>query len=386
MEAGLMAISPTADIGTNLQRLRGMRGLTQEAAAEAAGLSRAAYRNLEVGLSEPRASTLVALAKALEVSPADLLLPAPPPPRARFRSKLRLKDRPRILHDVGRALEDYAALERLVDEARPYLFADLIAPDGANRARAAAELVRERLELADDPIFDISGLLEDKVGIKVLWLEIASEGFFGLSVAEDGSGPAIVVNSWDRISVERQIFTAAHELGHLLLHRNEFNPDEVAEDVDAEREADVFGAYLLMPEPRFTKEWGEVRGLSLFDAVMKVKRIFRVSYRTVLHRLDEHGLKDVWPRFMAQAKGRLGRALTRTDEPDPLSPAARGTAATEPLRGREPFELAPSDFDPDRRMRLIRRGLDERRMSLSRAAEILGLDLRKMRDLHQSWA
>jgi predicted HTH domain antitoxin len=37
-------------------------------------------------------------------------------------------------------------------------------------------------------------------------------------------------------------------------------------------------------------------------------------------------------------------------------------------------------------MRLIRRALDERRMSLSRAAEILGLDLRKMRDLHQSWA
>ena len=381
-----MAISPTADIGANLQRLRGMRGLTQEAAAEAAGLSRAAYRNLETGLSEPRASTLVALAKALGVSPADLLLPAPPPPRARFRSKLRLKDRPRILHDVGRELDDYASLERLVDEARPYLFRNFSPPEGRVRPRKAAELVRERLQLGDDPIFDISGLLEDKVGIKVLWLEIASDGFFGLSVAEDGSGPAIVVNSWDRISVERQIFTAAHELGHLLLHRDEFNPDEVAEDIDAEREADVFAAYLLMPEPRFTKEWQEVRGLSLFDAVMKVKRIFRVSYRTVLHRLDEHGLKDVWPRFMAQAKGRLGRALTRTDEPDPLSPAARGTAAPEPLRGREPFELVPSDFDPDRRMRLIRRALDERRMSLSRAAEILGLDLRKMRDLHQSWA
>lgn len=381
-----MAISPTADIGANLQRLRGLRGLTQEAAAEAAGLSRAAYRNLEAGLSEPRASTLVALAKALGVSPADLLLPAPPPPRARFRSKLRLKDRPRILHDVGRELDDYASLERLVGEARPYLFADFIAPDGPHRARAAAELVRERLDLGDDPIFDISGLLEDKVGIKVLWLEIASEGFFGLSVAEDGSGPAIVVNSWDRISVERQIFTAAHEMGHLLLHRDEFNPDEAAEGVDAEREADVFAAYLLVPEPRFTEEWQEARGLPLFDAVMKVKRIFRVSYRTVLHRLDELGLKDVWPRFMAQAKLRLGRALTRTDEPDPLSPAARGTAAPEPLRGREPFELVPSDFDPDRRMRLIRRALDERRMSLSRAAEILGLDLRAMRDLHQSWA
>ncbi|MCZ7538188.1 MAG: ImmA/IrrE family metallo-endopeptidase [Acidimicrobiia bacterium] len=259
-------------------------------------------------------------------------------------------------------------------------------PRGADRARRSAEVVREKLELDDEPIFDISGLLEDKIGIKVLWLEMASEGFFGLSVAEDGAGPAIVVNSWDRISVERQIFTAAHELGHLLLHRDEFNPDETAEDLDAEREADVFAAHLLMPERRFQKEWQEVRGLPLFDAVMKVKRIFRVSYRTVLYRLDERGVPDVWRRFLAQARLRLGRSLTRTDEPDPLAPAARGSAAPEPLRGREPVELAPSDFRPDRRVRLVRAALEERRISLSRAAEILGLDLRKMRELHQAWA
>lgn len=382
----MVTASPTADIGANLQRLRGMRGLTQDAAAEAAGLSRAAYRNLEAGRSEPRASTLLALAKALGVAPADLLLPAPAPPRARFRSKLRLKDRPRILHDVGRELDDYDSLERLIDEERPYLFAHFQVPQGEDRARKAAERVRARLELADEPIFDISGLLEDKIGIKVLWLEIASEGFFGLSVAQDGSGPAIVVNCWDRISVERQIFTAAHELGHLLLHRDEFDPDETVEDVEAEREADTFAAYLLMPERRFINEWRAVLGLSLFEAVMKIKRIFRVSYRTVLHRLDELGIKDVWPRFMAQAKARMGRSLSRIDEPDPLAPAARGTAAPEPLRGREPYELAPSDFEPDRRKRLVRRALDERRISMSRAAEILGLDLRRMRDLNQSWA
>jgi Zn-dependent peptidase ImmA (M78 family)/DNA-binding XRE family transcriptional regulator len=381
-----MVISPAADIGANLQRLRGVRGLTQDAAAEAAGVSRAAYRNLEAGLSEPRASTLVAIAKALGVSPGDLLRPAPPLPRARFRSQRRLKDRARILYDVGRQLDDYGSLERLVNEERPYLFAQFQLPRGAGRARRSAEMVRGKLDLVDEPIFDISGLLEDKIGIKVLWLEMASEGFFGLSVAEDGSGPAIVVNCWDRISVERQIFTAAHELGHLLLHRDDFDPIEIAEDLEAEREADVFAAHLLMPEARFEKEWQEVRGLPLFDAVMKIKRIFRVSYKTVLHRLDERGVPDVWRRFMAQARSRLGRSLTRTDEPDPLASAARGSAAPEPLRGREPVELAESDFRPDRRLRLIRIALEGRRISLSRAAEILGLDLRKMRELHQSWA
>ncbi len=381
-----MSDGSTQDIGRNLQRLRGMRGLTQEAAADAARLSRAAYRNLEQGSSEPRASTLVALAKALGVTPGEILRPAPAPPKARFRSKTRLKDRLRILHDVGRELRDYSALERLVDEVRPFALAGLDVPAGEARAREAAEMVRGVLKLDDEPIFDISGLLEDRIGVKVMWLEIASDGFFGLSVAEDGTGPAIVVNTWDRISVERQIFTAAHELGHLLLHRDEFNPEETAEDPAAEREADVFAAYFLMPAQRFEKEWDEVHGLRLFDAVMKVKRIFRVSYRTVLYRLDELGVRDVWPRFMAQAKSRLGRGLTRTDEPDPLSPDARGSAAPEPLRGREPHELAPSDFDPDRRMRLIRLALEQRRISLSKAAEILGLDVPAMRDLYQAWA
>ncbi|MFZ5855086.1 MAG: hypothetical protein ACOYXS_11450 [Chloroflexota bacterium] len=41
-----------------------------------------------------------------------------------------------------------------------------------------------------------------------------------------------------------------------------------------------------------------------------MKRIFRVSYRTVLHRLEKRGIRDVWPRLMAQAKTRLGRPLT----------------------------------------------------------------------------
>ena len=36
--------------------------------------------------------------------------------------------------------------------------------------------------------------------------------------------------------------------------------------------------------------------------------------------------------------------------------------------------------------RQVRRALDEHRISLGRAAEILGLDLRKMRELNQSWA
>jgi transcriptional regulator with XRE-family HTH domain len=45
-------------IGTNLRRLRTARGVTQEDLAEAAGITRVAYRNVETGASLPRAETL----------------------------------------------------------------------------------------------------------------------------------------------------------------------------------------------------------------------------------------------------------------------------------------------------------------------------------------
>jgi hypothetical protein len=37
-----------------------------------------------------------------------------------------------------------------------------------------------------------------------------------MDTQSDG-GPAVVVNVWGRLSVERWIFTAAHELGHLMI-------------------------------------------------------------------------------------------------------------------------------------------------------------------------
>ena len=99
----------------------------------------------------------------------------------------------------------------------------------------------------------------------------------------------MVVNTWDRISVERWIFTAAHELGHLLLHPSEYRRDATELPTQAEREADAFASEFLMTERAFDAEWDATRGHSLLLRVLKIKRIFRVSYKTVLHRLVESG-------------------------------------------------------------------------------------------------
>ena len=76
-------------ISANLRRLRKARGVTQEDLAEAAGITRVAYRNLETGISQPRPETLQALARSLEVGIQDLVTPAAEPRPGRGACKSR---------------------------------------------------------------------------------------------------------------------------------------------------------------------------------------------------------------------------------------------------------------------------------------------------------
>lgn len=214
---------------------------------------------------------------------------------------------------------------------------------------------------------------------------LASEGFFGLSVGVEHGGPAVVVNTWDRISVERWIFTAAHELAHVLLHLPSFDVEK-SDEVDAEEsEADIFASYFLMPSALFAQEWEEAAGLGFFEAVFKMKRIFRVSWKTVVYRLASQpgAPKDLWARFYAGYKRRNGQGLRATEEPRGLRPD-EFTAGPAP-RGMEPEQLSPSDFVEDRLARLVRRALTEKKISVARAAEILRVDEKTMRARANSW-
>ncbi|MFT4210244.1 MAG: helix-turn-helix transcriptional regulator [Microbacterium sp.] len=69
------------ELGVRLQRARAARGISQERAAYAAGISVFTYRKLEKGESNPgtpanpRLRTLIGLCEVLGVAPADLLPP-----------------------------------------------------------------------------------------------------------------------------------------------------------------------------------------------------------------------------------------------------------------------------------------------------------------------
>jgi Zn-dependent peptidase ImmA (M78 family)/DNA-binding XRE family transcriptional regulator len=394
---GLGVIDAAQVLAANLRRHRSARGLSQQALADKAGLSRVGYRDVEAGNVAPRFDTLQRIAEALGVQVQDLLVPVRQLTHVRFRAHKRMSTRENVLADTARWLDYYTELEDLLGDHVPWKLEALAKQvqrmkPGPARARKAAELAREHLGLKrnhhEELIRDVGGLLDDH-GVKVLTADVKSEGFFGLSVAAKDAGPAVVVNVWDRISVERRIFTAVHELAHLLMHPSAYDVDK-ADEVDAEeKEADAFAGLFLMPESLFQKEWAEARGLGLVERVFKVKRIFRVSWQTVLYRVaaakKPAERRIIWQQFNLQYQRQHGRAPLRSEEPQGVSSDAFLARPPVARAADEPVRLAEEDFREDRLLRLVRLAVEQQKITMSRAAEILGCDLVAMRELAASW-
>lgn len=380
-------------IGQNLLLLRDSKGLSQRDLAQAAELSLAGYKKIESGqTSEPQYGTLKSLARALEVKTEAFFRPIPQLKSVRFRSSDQLKNRNQILIRVGRWLERYNQLEALLEEKDIYaLSANQLRPRGKNQrylwAQEQAEHIRKQIGIDPrSPIRDICGLLESQ-GIKLYNFSLANHGFFGLSVNEGEGGPAIAINTWGRISVERWIFTAAHELAHLILHPSDYQIEEKDEPEAHEHEANIFASHFLVPPKVFQEEWLQSDGIPFVDRVLKLKHMFRVSYKTVIWRLVEEEIMDkgAWSRFQADYAHRYKKTLGHDDEPEALSAKAFLASFPEARSGQEPFGLSKLDFMSSRLHSLVKRALNEGMITWLHAADILDLSLGEMRQLASEW-
>lgn len=379
-------------LSANLRRLRAAKGMSQGELAEAAQLSRVGYRNIESGASAPRVDSLLRVAVALDVPLAQLLASVRSMTAVRFRAEKKMTTRGELLIDVARWLDDYNKIEEIVGQRAKFKLAELRAKlagtnRGEPRAIKAAALAREHMGLKErDIVHNLCGLLEQH-GVKVFTPKLASEKFFGLSIAESGGGPAVVVNVWERLSVERWIFTAAHELGHLLLHLDSYDVCKTEEDLAQEKEADVFASQFLMPDALFNRQLEEARGLPLVKLVLKLKRVFRVSWKSVLCRIASQtkGSGKLWGKFRNEYRALSGRTLGKTGERDGLSAGDYRSVRPSAKVADEPEHLLKDDFVEARLSRLVRRAVESDEISIGRAAEVLGLELAAMREFVNSW-
>lgn len=359
-------------IGKNVKRIRQGQELTQAQVAKKAGIAVPTYSNIESGKGSPRVETLYKVAAAMGVRVQDLLAQVRELKAVRFRAKKKLKRRDQVLVKAACWLDDFNFLLKAENEKVKYSLSDLPSSlsdiSSAIKPRKAAEEARKKMRLDDkEPIHDITGLFAAN-GIKLLTYSLASNEFFGMSIGESDGGPAIVVNVWDRISVERWIFSAAHEFGHLLLHLNAYDVDIHEEDNQHEKEAHSFASHFLMPQKGFEKEWKETSGLSLWDRILKIKRIYHVSYQTVIYRLIDLGIYDnnIWPKINVLLREKYNKSTIP--------------------RNFEPERLQEYDFVNDWLDRVVRVAIEKEIVTLSRASEILNISLEEMRQRASYWA
>ncbi|WP_243770055.1 ImmA/IrrE family metallo-endopeptidase [Amycolatopsis acidicola] len=150
---------------------------------------------------------------------------------------------------------------------------------GAN-PRDAAQEVRSWLGFnSDEPIHSLI-LDVEKVGVTVIGLPIVESNIDAFCAWREGV-PTICL--LDGVPGDRLRFTAAHELGHLVLHDGQRSGQEV------EREADAFAAELLTPINSIKNEFPSKITLS---TLTMMKTSWGVSLRTLIRRARELNLID----------------------------------------------------------------------------------------------
>jgi Zn-dependent peptidase ImmA (M78 family)/DNA-binding XRE family transcriptional regulator len=348
-------------IAGNMILYRKALRLSQERLAEMAGVTRQSINNYEKGKTLPDSKTLSDLAYVLGVGIDDLLRTKDDDQlQFRFRARESFGKSPQFAAQVRQLLSTYTQLEKAVG-LHPY------APESTpcdkvqgNEAyiQEIASQFRHRIGLGDAPISNLFEAVEG-VGLKVLRLPVLAEGFFGLGACSSDSGAFVLINS--NVTIERQIFTLAHEIGHLIFHRGEYQ-DTLKEDGTKEEEkfreevANNFASHLLVCQAEFERVYRFTKD------ILKLKAHFRVSYQTILRRMNDMKLIDYGKeiaRIRGIYKNRHGVTLKNSEELEPC--------------------LNPKEFPENVRFNiLVWQALELEEITETTAAELLGMSLEEL--------
>ncbi|MEV7154303.1 XRE family transcriptional regulator [Streptomyces misionensis] len=311
-------------VGERIRRERERAGLNQRELAARAQLSQPTLTRIENGArSNVTLVELDRLAVALDI-PVRLLTSGDPV-RQRVQIAARINEaveaeREEALRHTLEVLELDARLDKLGAQATQQRKSEGFLPlpaEDLSREQQAKELahrVRAALNLGCAPIADVDELIEQLTGVDtaVLNLPKTTDGFTATDPVRETT--LIAVRACD--VPERQRFSFAHELGHLLWG----DGAQVHELDDArtpgEKRADAFARHLLVPEEGIeawlSNEHSSTEGSISERTAALLARHFRVSFPVILIQLESMGMitaeqkKDLWGPTGAQLAQRYG--------------------------------------------------------------------------------
>jgi Zn-dependent peptidase ImmA (M78 family)/transcriptional regulator with XRE-family HTH domain len=286
-----------------LSLARKRRRLTAKALAEKAGLVPDTISRLENGVHPPDAMTVARLAAAVEF-PVGFFEQDPPEDidtdAVSFRSfsKMSARERDAAISAGVLGLELSAWVEDRFSLPNP----DLLDLSYETDPDVSATSLRQYWSLGERPIGSILGLLETK-GVRIFSLSENTAAVNAFSFWRDNK-PFIFLNNFK--PAESSIFDAAHELGHLVMHKH----GDPKGNRSSEREADRFASVFLMPERDLRATLS--RRMTV-DNIITAKRRWRVSAMTLSYRMNTLGLLSTWQYKSTCIE--LGKRGYRSSEP-----------------------------------------------------------------------
>jgi len=340
-------------LGARIKQARIAAGLSLRDLADKVGISAMAISKYERDEINPSSEVLLSIARALGLrveyffrrAQVDLA-------EVDFRkhAKLPKREEDRVLADVREQIERWLELEAIIPSSWPQAFK---VPKGLPAKIASmaeiegvAETVRAEWKLGTNPIRDLMEELELE-GIKVIVTpHDGDKKFDGLVALANGQPVIVVGQGWPG---DRQRFTLAHELGHLVL-RGRLSPE-----LNEEKACHRFAGAFLVPRHEVLRALGESRSRLEPQELYLLKKEWGLSMGGWLYRAQDLGIIN------RSTAGKLW-----------------GFFASKGWRETEPGDQYPKEC-VRRFQQLVYRALAEDFIGESKAAELLGIGVADLR-------
>lgn len=277
-----------------LREARLVRGLTISDLAEKIGVSKQAISQFELGEHTPKPETVMLLINTLHFPKSFFYREFKEQfvGNTFFRANATATKKSKEIQYNKTLLAGY-----IYEYISEYIeFPELNLPDvsqyqnsvwDSNTIERLAEEVRNHWEIDDKPISNIVHLLE-RNGIMVF--SVDTDNVKVDAFCQHRKGRPFIFLGNDKQSAFRRQFDGAHELGHVLMHKEVDNQDVLSrtEFKEMENQANRFASALLLPAEAFART---VTSTSLLHFV-ELKKYWNVSIAAMLYRCLDLKLID----------------------------------------------------------------------------------------------
>ena len=366
-------------IGDNLKSIQNENNYSQEEMGEIIGVTRqtiARYLNGERILDSGKLYQIAQhfnksvdyfLSNNSQESKVSFMFRADDPEN-NFTKELRdnISKRFNLYHEIIE-LCDLPIRDYIPEEYNLQIKGDKLSKEEKAAIEKIAEKQRRYMGIDDALNINVFRLLEEN-NINIIAEDINDENLDALSAYSKDKGAFIFVNDSKEIPEERKIFSVAHELGHLILHRDEYSKEfdqlkytnSKIKDI-REKAANHFAMSFLVPGKVLDSYSYYFSGYVDLDLIIEKKYEFGVSAMSLIMALKERGFIN----------GRtLGALFKRLRE--------RGFDNKEP----NPREYIKKN---EKLFALVRRLVIEEEITINKAAEVLKKSILEMRNQAKRW-